>query len=52
MNPISHYEFWSLVGLANIELTSFGVCGHLVSSVQLRGIQENYESTATSTISA
>ena len=46
---MSHYEFQSLVFLANIDPGNFGGHNHLVSSVQYQGIRKNdgYEPTTT-----
>ena len=38
MKPMSNYEFWHLVFLANIDPTDFGSHDHLVSAVQRQGI--------------
>ena len=47
---MSHYEYWSLVCLANIDPTNFGGRDNLVSMVQCRIIRKKYASTPTTTI--
>ena len=51
-NPISNYEFWRLVCLANIYPTNFGGRDHLVSVVQQKGILKKDGSTPTTNVSA
>ena len=51
MDPMSHYEFWRLVCLVNIDPTHFGDSNHQVSAVQRRGIRENGGSTPTMNVS-
>ena len=52
MKPMIHYEFRSLVCLANIDPTNFGGRDHLVSAVQRRGIRKNDGSKPNTTVSA
>ena len=52
MKPMSHYEFWSLVFLENIDPTNVGGRNNRVLVVQLQGIRNNGESTKNNTISA
>ena len=49
---MSHYEFWSLVFLENIDPTNVGGRNNRVLVVQLQGIRNNGESTKNNTISA
>ena len=49
--PMTHYEFWCLVLLENIDLMHFGGCDHLVSAVQCRCIRGENGSTTTTNVS-
>ena len=49
---MSHYEFWSLVFLENIDPKNVGGRNNRVLVVQLQGIRNNGESTKNNTISA
>ena len=49
---MSHYEFWSLVFLENIDPTNVGGRNNRVLVVQHQGIKNNGESTKNNTISA
>ena len=52
MKTMSHYEFWRLFCLENIDPNCFCGRDHLVSAVQRQGIRKKYGSTTTTTVSA